>query len=493
MPPQQQESEVRGNILDSFLRCPHRNVQELVDLHNEMMGADPVFYGHLGVWAQENTPIRDHHELFIARMFLSDWPEHREAAYVMFQSLPPYQANRVLDHIKGVTTSKSGKGIERESRFGRNLPRIARSAVKTYLRTREAKPDLFDGAALRAKKALKSLYCRVRIAPSDRAKAILFGEGEIPEGRYLQAKKLLTAETPEQQARIIVENKIPLAVASSAIKEISGLTLAALIDVMSPQELLNNLGRLKKYGAMDHSDLRLLIEAKLKEAGKANRVDALKASQAAKAVGLKGAMAQKVKEVTDEQLSKKAIKRPTALLIDTSGSMEVAVEIAKTIAPVIASRCTSTFKCYAFDTLAQEVKVEEGSSHSVWDKALSQLRISGWTSCGSAIRLLSRSDTVVEQIIIITDEHENRAPYFVDELQKYANKIKFMPHVVIIRCGHGATTQLQQQMEQENIAYDVFDARKTDYYAVPAILSMLTRPDKLELLMEIMETPLPTR
>ena len=42
--------------------------------------------------------------------------------------------------------------------------------------------------------------------------------------------------------------------------------LLALIDRMSPQELINNLGALKRRGAFDNPDLKALIEAKLQEA-----------------------------------------------------------------------------------------------------------------------------------------------------------------------------------------------------------------------------------
>jgi len=105
------EQDVRTAMLDSFMSCPHREVQQRVALHQQMMADDPVFYGHLGVWAQDNTPIRDHQELFIAQMLISELPEHRSAGYVLFQKLPPYQANRVLDHIKGKVVNENGRKV----------------------------------------------------------------------------------------------------------------------------------------------------------------------------------------------------------------------------------------------------------------------------------------------------------------------------------------------------------------------------------------------
>jgi len=128
-----EEVDIRVNILDTLLTCPHRKVNEsVIDIHKTMDEQDPIFYAHLGAWAQNNTAVRDHKEVFIAKMFLSEFAENREAAYVLLQDLPPYQVNNVIDHIKGKSiTSRNGKIYE--ERFGKNLPRTFKSAVKQYL------------------------------------------------------------------------------------------------------------------------------------------------------------------------------------------------------------------------------------------------------------------------------------------------------------------------------------------------------------------------
>ena len=56
--------------------------------------------------------------------------------------------------------------------------------------------------------------------------------------------------------------------------------LLALIERMSPQELINNLARLQRRGAFDNPDLKALIEQKLDEAKTAARVSAFKAEEA---------------------------------------------------------------------------------------------------------------------------------------------------------------------------------------------------------------------
>src|SRR5215469_2835848 len=85
-------------------------------------GRDPLFYGHLAVWYQRNGDVRDHKEVFIGHLLVSDVPEHRDAGFMLLQELPPYQVMRVVDFMK---------------RHLGKVPRSARTAVTRYLRARE--------------------------------------------------------------------------------------------------------------------------------------------------------------------------------------------------------------------------------------------------------------------------------------------------------------------------------------------------------------------
>ena len=72
------ERDYRINIINSFLKTPHRKFDEIKHLHNDILTNDPLFYGHLGVWYEKNGEIRDHKEVFIAHLLTSELPEHRE-------------------------------------------------------------------------------------------------------------------------------------------------------------------------------------------------------------------------------------------------------------------------------------------------------------------------------------------------------------------------------------------------------------------------------
>lgn len=121
---------------------------------------------------------------------------------------------------------------------------------------------------------MKYLYASLHIRPSDRAQAILF-EDDPPEGsRPWMVKRLANAESPREQAELIVEHDVPYTTAVGAVDRVTPPVLVALIDAMSPQEVINNLDQLERRGAFDHPEVRELVEQKLDAARTDDRVSA---------------------------------------------------------------------------------------------------------------------------------------------------------------------------------------------------------------------------
>jgi hypothetical protein len=304
-------------------------------------------------------------------------------------------------------------------------------------------------------------------------------------------KELTRASSPAEQARAIVEHQIPYRVAATVIQQMTPTVLAALIDRMSPQELINNLGSLKRRGVLDNADLKTLVEQKLDEAKTGTRVSAFKAEEALKAANLSEDVRRKLEDVADTQVKARGrIKRPTALLIDKSGSMEVAIELGKRIGALISAIAEKELYVYAFDTMAYPVE-RAGNDLAAWERALRGITAGGGTSCGVALEYMRRKQQYVEQIIMVTDEGENTAPLFVDTLMKYREEVKADPNVCFVRTP-GAGTQLEENCRRAGIVADAFQFTG-DYYSLPNLVPLLSRPSRLELLMEIMEYPLPVR
>lgn len=470
------ERDLRLDMLNSLLTTPHRQLEQVTQLHEEMVRRDPIFYGHLAVWYQHTGDVRDHKEVFVGNLLSSKLTEHRDAGFVMLQEFPPYQVARIVDFLK----VHRGK-----------LPRSTRTAVRRYLKEREKNPAFFDRAALRARKAMKHLYATLHIKPSDRADAVLFKDKPPEDSLAYMLKLLAIASSPLEQAQLIVDHKIPYTVAVGAIKQLTPTVLVALINSMSPQEVINNLKSLQARGAMDNPQVKALIDEKLEQAQSDSRVSALKGRIAADSTQLDADTAARLERVMDEQVKKRGkITKPTALLVDKSSSMENAIEVGKRIAALISGITEADLFVYAFDTLPYPVKAS-GNQLSDWEKAFEHLKAGGATSIGSPLEAMRLRKQLVEQIILVTDEGENTAPYFAETYDAYKRDLKVEPSVVVVKVGY-AYNWLEQRLQERQAQVDTFTFAG-DYYSLPNLIPLLSRPSRLELLMEILETPLPVR
>jgi hypothetical protein len=524
------EQDLRLKLLNTLLTTPHRDLASIYPVHQEMLIQDPRFYVQMAAWYTDEGEVRDHKEMFVVNLCLSDFPGHRDVGLALLRQMPPYQVGRVFDFVKGTVLHRRVQDgdqvrlIPEKRGLFRNVPRSMKTEITRYLREREADADWFDSSALQARRAIKRLYASLHVPPSPRAQAILFDDDPPRDSRLFALKVIAQTRTPSEQARAIVEHRIPYRVAASVIKNMTPTVLVALIDRMSPQELINSMGSLKRHGAFDNPEVKALIETKLEQAQTAERVSAYKAKRAVEAAGVSADVAQNLEAVTDAQVQAKGtIVRSTALLIDKSGSMSQAIEIGKRIGAMVAGICQAELYAYAFDSLGYAIEIPatapESKARAVWDRlrrapaadeategetlpeskpsladwerAMTGICAGGMTSCGVAVEMMRRQGQFVEQIIMVTDEGENTSPRFVEALQRYREELEADPHVVFVKT-QGASRQLEQECQRARIANDAYQFTG-DYYALPNLLPLLTRPSKLDLLLDIMAYPLPQR
>ncbi len=505
------EQDLRLGLLNSLLTTPHRELAKIWPVHQEISTKDPRFYVRLAAWYADHGDVRDHKEMFIISLVLSDFAGHRDVGLALLRGLPPYEVTRVLDFISGrKKTRKAPDKVKGDRKtkavkvadapaptvveeFGlfRNPPRALKTEITRYLRERESDPEWFDGSVLVARKAIKRLYALLHVKPSERAQKILFEEDPPADSRLAGLKRLAQASSPIDQARTILDHRIPYRVAATVVTKMTPTVLLALIEVMSPQEVINNLAALQRRGAMDNPDLKALVERKLEAAKTGTRVSAFKAEKAMEAADLSADVRAKLEQVADAQVKAKGrISRPTALFIDKSGSMDVAIDLGKRIGAMISAVCEKELYVYAFDTMAYPIE-RGGDSLASWEKALQGITAGGGTSCGVPLDAMTRKRQYAEQIIVVTDECENSAPLFVPALLKYREEMKADPNVCFVRTPQ-SSTQVEEECRKAGIACDAFQFTG-DYYSLPNLVPLLARPSKLELLIEIMDYPLPQR
>ena len=199
------EQDLRLEIFNTLLTTPHRDLDKVFPVHRQMCEKDPLFYVRLGAWYHDKGEVRDHKEMFIVNLILSEFEGHRDVGLALLRMLPPYEVVRVLDFIHGkrirrITKSletRSAPGlrdrlrdllagrdaagpsprprvIEKTQGLGKGLPRSMRTEIERYVREREADHDWFDECVLQARKAMKRMYALLHIRPSERAQKILF-------------------------------------------------------------------------------------------------------------------------------------------------------------------------------------------------------------------------------------------------------------------------------------------------------------------------------
>jgi len=484
-----EEQELRLKVFNTLLTSSHRNLGQLHPVHAEVIERDPLFYRRLASWYWDKGEIRDQKEIFIVNLIFSDFENDRDIGLALLRKLPPYEVCRVLNFIKG----KGGKIDSKEYGLELNIPRSMRTEIRRYLREREADDEKLDSAIVFARKHLKRMYAVLHIAPSKRAQAILF-DNKPPEDSKLFALKLIAKESnPAKQARLLMKHKIPYRIASTVIRTISPTILIALINAMTSQELINNMASLKRRGAFDNPEVKTLIKEALDKAKKGKRVSAYKAKEAIKVAGVSKDVEKKLEEVTEAQVKAKGrIKKPTALLIDASGSMEIEIELGKRIAAMLSAICEADLFVIVFDTMARRIEIQDSSLAGI-EKSFRGIRAGGGTSFGCAVELLRRNKNYVEQMIIVTDGGENNPPLFVPAFKAYREELKTDPNICFVKVlGQEQSDHVEQELKREGILADSF-AFTGDYYTLPNLLPLISKPSRLELLEEIMSWPLPER
>ena len=512
-----QEDDVRLKMLNTFMTCPHRDTDKVLEVHKELQAKDPVFYAHLACWYLKHGEIRDMQEIFSAALSCDPYLENREVGIALWQQHRPTLKSKILGFIHGKTvkiSTKTGKMIkiggkeveqrvttEKKVGLNRSVPTSFRNEVEKYLRWLESDADRFDTVALSNADELKSLYLvtgkRHGIKPSARAQQILFDKKYPPDSKLTVFKKIVTAKTPEEQATMIVENKIPYPIAVGLVEKITPSILVALVNAMSPQEVINNVASLQDKGAYDNPDLKRMIEAKLVKASTSKSVSTLK-SKTAKNTGRvqDESIKQKLDEVADKQVKRTgAIKMSTAIFVDKSGSMNKAIEVGKRVASLVSGALEAVMHVVAFDSAAREIHAE-GTTLTAWENAFKPVKADGQTSMGVALDYLIRANWPVEQIVIITDEGENQAPRFADVFPKYVAKFGSTPRVIVIHLKSDDGSEnfvLTQTLKLRSIEFEVFTPKDADYYSLPGLIPFLSRHSKLDLIYEIMDTPLVKR
>jgi len=474
------ELSIKKDILRTLMKCPHGNLDETIPTFNKSMLQDPLFTGKVcyALTLDEFNNIRDLSEAGIAFLLTSKYPQHREAGRVMFQTLEPYRAYRVSTFVH--KSLKSNRQVQ--------------GSVTDYLKILESNKNRFNGAVKVAASKLHKMYEFYHVKPGSLAQEVLF-DHKTPEGEEDIIEILKKTEDPNDQAAIIVTNRIPYKQATSVIKKITPAVLVAFIEVMTIPEIVNSRAMIESSGVLNDSRIREIYEKKLALAGTNKRVVTSTLGERKSTKGSDERLNKIIKEAEQKKIDNSIkITADTDIYVDCSGSMQPAIELAKIICPQVAALCSGNLRVFGFNEVAWDIYKGKGTIEQ-FRTAFMLVRASSNTSLGSAL-LKSYDKTPPEQVIYITDQGENRSPYVVDVYKNYKHNTKFI--FLNVSGNQGIRHHLAEQLDTLGADVLEFEFKTTIntpgfYSDLDNFTTLLTKGGYTELVTKIMNLELPTR
>lgn len=443
--------------------------------------SDPEFLAHLIAWNERNGSIRDS-KIALPIASLKAWgdgAEFAENSFAHLALLGPIELSRASYLAKQTHPIGNGRKI--------------RYLIEEYLRTRERKPAWWDATALTHRKAMKDLYSLQHIKPSSRADRILFKES-YKRGEVFQTLKELKSMKPGDAAAAIINKKIPFQTAMGYLgKSFKDENIVlALIENMTPNQLVNSTKFLERLGVKTNPALKAAYEAGLGKAVDSKKnVNTFKTTVAAEALG-EGKLKEKLKATQEKQIERLGrVKGRWLVLGDKSGSMTQAIEASRQIAATLARMAEDNVWLIFFDAFPSKVINAKGMSYDELLKETKSVVAGGGTSIGCGLQYLMERGIEVDGIVIASDGGEGQAPRFADVLGRYEKKFDKDLPVYFYDLPGETDYPLIASMKQIDHDMQVFDMRngRIDYYALPNLIQTMSIK-RYGLIDKIMETPL---
>src|SRR5689334_6893227 len=121
------EQDIRLTLLNTLLTTPHRNLSGIYPIHKQMIEQDPRFYMQVAAWYADHGDVRDHKEMFVINLCLSQFEGHRDVGLALLRNLPPYEVARVVDFIKGQEVTRPAPKEESKQQ-GKKAAKKAKAA-----------------------------------------------------------------------------------------------------------------------------------------------------------------------------------------------------------------------------------------------------------------------------------------------------------------------------------------------------------------------------
>lgn len=489
-----EENRARSLLLRALMKVSHRDYTEGVAQLRDALMADPDLISRYCVHVSTGgSGIRDQIDIAIITLLQAPpiSPEFREAGRLLLLGSRFYNIAQPYQNLNGLPPFRIFRIMQFIDQSDIKVPRLLKSLARTYLHQLEESIDWFDSVALLNRKNLKYAYKRFHVKPSDRAQAILFDDSPPDDSKFAIIKLIVAEPNVNEKARMIIEHEIPYRIASTLIGKFTAAAGVALVSAMTPTEALNSRKWVEASGMLEMKTVKTAYLKKVKRATKSiasadHRVSAQGTDEDVQAA------VQEAKQVATE--TGKRIESDLLLLVDKSGSMQVAIDVAIKFGARIAPLCDGGLMVIAHDTEGRIIAVphEEEDSLSAWENAFKNIRAGGGTAHQRGWQRALESNFYPQAIVLITDGGENDLN-FTNAVEQYASAHQIEPHVVMIHTPSTISQNvLGPRLEASSLRYDQLDF-DGDYYIFDQVPVLLGGPPGKALVQRILDTELPRR
>lgn len=389
---QERTTITRSQIISDLVKSPHGKLEQYTPVAQAALVHEPEFLAHLIAWNDAKGQIRDS-KVALPVITLTKKDYDRELAENSMAALAKLSPRDLLRGYRFLRTLNAG-GWHRY-----------RFIVERFIRARESSNGWWERTALQHGKTLKELYCLFHIKPAEKYAWLMErhhgGGGWVPAGSIFEVVKQLKDMKPAEAAGTILERKIPFLIASGALgkKMKEPDVVMALIDRMSPAEVVNNTKMLERLGVKTNPILKAAFEQALARASKSNK-NTLKASKAAEQIEDEGLKA-KMQALQEKQI-KRSVDGDWLVLADRSGSMQNAIDVGRQVAALLARSVSGKVYLVFFNT---DVTVMDATGKSLEEiQHLSRnIAAGGGTSIGIGLHYAQMKGWPLDGIAVVSD------------------------------------------------------------------------------------------
>lgn len=396
----------KAEIISTLTRSPHGKLTDYLPQAAPAAAQDADFFAHLIAWNRRKGQIRDA-KVALPVIALAAKPKH------------PAHVENALAHLAALGPREFARAVS----FARDIKapsRLMRRLVARYLANIERQPLHWQRVAVQHRHTLKGLYATHHLTMTPSTRAILFERADSGVFGVIKALKTMTAT---HAAAAIMDHKIPFLVARGAMgkRMQEPDVLLALLQRMTPTEIVTNAKTLQKLGVSSVPALRAAMEAALAKVGASGgRGATLKTATAADALEDDDpVLTAKLNAAQERQLDRmQTIDGHWLVLADKSGSMETAIEAGMQVAALLTRLVKGAVHLVFFDTTPRYVHATGKTLEEL--KALTAgMAAQGGTSIGCGLRALIDRKIHVDGIAIVSDGAENGSPSFGQEYAAY--------------------------------------------------------------------------